>query len=185
MGNLALKRPDCSGCSRSAECPSLSTGDVQGFGGGGFETGVTLPETLVALLILSFATLSILSLFSFSTKLNSAALDYTSLTTCARDKMEELLDLSWHTDPKTGKTLMDPALSSRGRHQEIRTREHIRILWRIQDFTLDVSQSTPPGHPASHPEAANLKRIIVTTISTSKAGIGRRDTTFTSYRIKD
>jgi len=174
-----------SSCNRSAEYPDLSAGDVQPSDGGGFETGVTLPETLAALLILSFATLSILSLLSFSMKLNRTAMDYTTLTNCARDKMEELLDLSWHTDPITGKTLMDPALSPQVPHKEIRPGEHMKIIWRIRDFRLDGSQPTPPGYPASHPETTNLKRIIVTAISTSKVGIGRRDTTITAFRIKD
>ena len=69
------------------------------------EQGVSLIETLVALLILSFVTISTLAMFSQGMRLNAAGVDYSAITNIAKDKSEELLSMGYDNpalDPNLG-----------------------------------------------------------------------------------
>ena len=72
------------------------------------EAGVTLVETLVAVLILSFVAVSTLAMFSQGMALNASGVDYNAITNIAKDKSEELL----------GKPYLDPELLPDVNHTE-------------------------------------------------------------------
>ncbi len=63
------------------------------------ERGLTLVELLIALALLSFVLLGIAPLFIMSMKSNYSANEYTSINVLARDKLEQLSNLSF-TDPR-------------------------------------------------------------------------------------
>lgn len=147
------------------------------------EGGITLVETLVALLILAVVSVSVLTMFSYSMELNTTGLDYATLTNRARDKAEQLLATAWFTDA-AGNTIMDPDLATGAVHQEVQPESRLNLIWRVQDFEMNQSNTVPPGLPTSDPTLSNVKLIIVTAVSTSASGVGRRDTTVTALKIK-
>lgn len=170
MGRVAIL-PVTGNCGVRAASPPLRDG------------GITLVETLVALLILAFVAGSILTMFSVAMDLNTTGFEYTELTHSVRTKAEELLASAWYTDD-AGRTVMDPELSSGAVHQLLRPESGLNLIWRVQDFEMSPSSPMPPGLPCAKPGNSNVKRIIVTAISTSAAGVGRRNATVSLLKIK-
>ena len=56
---------------------------------------VSISSDILALLILSFVTISTLAMFSQGMRLNAAGVDYSAITNVAKDKSEELLSLGY------------------------------------------------------------------------------------------
>lgn len=148
------------------------------------QRGITLVETLVALLILAVVAVSVLTMFSYSMELNTTGLDYATLTNRARDKAEELLATAWFTDSVSGNTIMDPQLSAGAVHQEVQPGNRLNLTWRVQNFEMNQSNTNPPGTAVADPTFANVKVIIVTAVSTSASGVGRRDASVSALKIK-
>lgn len=148
------------------------------------EGGITLVETLVALLILAVVAVSVLMMFSYSMELNTTALDYATLTNRARDKIEELLATAWYKDRVSGMTIMDPELSAGAVHQEVQPENRLNLTWRVRNFEMNQSNTKPPGTAVADPAIANIKLIIVTAVSTSASGVGRRDVSVSAVKIK-
>ena len=135
------------------------------------ESGVSLPETLVALLILTIGTVGVLSLFFFSTRLVSTGRDYALLCNRARDTAEVLLASNWN----------DPTVSA-GAHRNSSERDHIRVVWSVSERIIDLSSPHPPGRETSE---GNFKIISITAVAYQGAGAGRRDVTLVVMKGRD
>jgi len=148
------------------------------------EEGVSLIETLIALLILSFVSISTLAMFSQGMRLNKAGADYSSITNIAKDKLEEMLSLPYsHADLAQASTpVEDPNPPS----------PQFRITWRVAEHEI-IEGSTEPADvfsgdvmtsTASAPNAGNLKVIAVTVIALGDYAAGRRTVTVQGMMIK-
>lgn len=135
------------------------------------EAGVSLPETLVALLILLMGTVGVLSLVPLSVNLTSTGRDYSLLTNRARDVAEILLASHWD----------DPRLSP-GAHRDGVGRSHIEVSWTVGERLIDQTSPIPPGREGS---AGNLKVISITAVARGGTGVGRRDLTLVVMRGRD
>jgi len=146
------------------------------------ERGVTLVETLVALLILSLVALSILQIFTQGVQLNVTGADYTALTNAVKDKTEELLALAFnHVDLTAGVT-----------HSETITNPPLAVSWRVGDHQIrqgaddpTTSFGTDPLVSTSTVTNANVKVIAVTVASQSEIGLGNRDVTVQAIKPAD
>jgi len=147
------------------------------------ERGISLPETLAALVILGMVTVSVLLMFTYSMELNATGLDYATLTNRARDKAEQLLASGWY-DNALGAVVMNADLdASANPHTEVQTDSHLRLVWNITDRVINqANPNFPGGAPAMG--NANIKAIIVTAVSTSASGVGRRDVNVSVLKIK-
>jgi len=135
------------------------------------EAGVSLPETLVALLLLMMGTVGVLSLVPFSMNLTSTGRDYSLLTNRARDIAENLMSSHWH----------DPRLSP-GVHADGVGQGHIEATWNVRERLVDQSTPIPPGREGP---AGNLKVISITVVARGGTGVGRRDLTIVVMRGRD
>ncbi len=142
------------------------------------QRGVTLIETLAALLILSFVVVSTLGLFSHGMKLNATGADYTVLVNLAKDKVESLLSLDYeHAD-------LTPEVA----HAEVLTSLEVSISWEVAEHRVDQdADDTGPAFgtdPLTSTAAGNgnLKVILVKLVSNTQYGLGRR--TMTVQAIK-
>lgn len=146
------------------------------------ERGISLPETLAALVILGMVTVSVLTMFTYSMELNVTGLDYATLTNRARDKAEQLLASGWY-DNAAGTVTMNADLdASTNPHTEVQSDSHLRLVWNVTDRVIDQTNPTFPGGNAT--TNANIKQIVVTAVSTSASGIGRRDVNVGVLKIK-
>lgn len=147
------------------------------------ERGISLPETLAALVILGMVTVSVLLMFTYSMELNVTGMDYATLTNRVRDKSEQLLASGWY-DNAAGGITMNPDLDAAANpHTEVQSDSHLRLVWNIEDRVINQATPNFPGGPAVVGNA-NIKRIIVTAVSTSASGIGRRDVNIGVLKIK-
>jgi len=143
------------------------------------DRGITLLETLVALTILAVVTVSVLTMFSYSTRLNSRAEDFTGLCSKAGDTMEELLALPWSSGG------VDPALIPDVIHRKPAMGDGFEIRWEVEDSCIDRESPLPPGRRVTSAGEGNLKRIVVTVISRRKHGAGPRTISLVAYRMRD
>lgn len=135
------------------------------------EAGVSLPETLVALLILLMATVGVFSLVPLSMNLISTGRDYGLLTNRVRDVAEDLLASHWD----------DPRLSL-GAHREGVGHSRIEVTWTVGDRLIDQMSPTPPGRTGP---AGNLKVITITAVARGGTGVGRRDLSLVVMRGRE
>ena len=146
------------------------------------ERGISLVETLAALVILGMVTVSVLLMFTYSMELNVTGMDYATLTNRARDKAEQLLASGWY-DNAAGTTILNADLdASTNPHTEVQSDSHLRLVWNITDRVIDQSNPNYPGGAAIG--NANIKQIVVTAVSTSASGIGRRDINIGVLKLK-
>ena len=96
------------------------------------EAGVSLVETLVALLILSFVSVSTLAMFSQGMRLNKAGSDYTSITNVAKDKIESLLSLPYAAADLTPDVTRTEALYEP---------DQMTITWRVAEHSVDANST--------------------------------------------
>lgn len=147
------------------------------------ERGISLPETLAALVILGMVTVSVLLMFTYSMELNTTGMDYATLTNRARDKAEQLLASGWYDDA-TGTVIMNADLDATANpHTEVQSDSHLRLVWNITDRVINQANPNFPGGVAVMGNA-NIKTIVVTAVSTSASGIGRRDVNVSALKIK-
>jgi Tfp pilus assembly protein PilV len=146
------------------------------------EHGVSLVETMIALLILSFVAVSTLAMFTQGMRLNASGADYTAITNIAKSKSEELLNLQFfHPSLEPDQS---PPMS------EKLTAPLVTITWRVAEHRI-VQGSTDPsivfsGSPMVSTTAAgsgNLKVIAVTVSSDGKHALGQRTVTVQSMMI--
>ncbi len=146
------------------------------------EMGVSLIETLIALLILSFVSVSTLAMFSQGMRLNRAGSDYTSITNVAKDKTEELLSLPYDNANLTPDTVMTEAVSEPDR---------MTITWRVAEHSVvqnatDIATVFAGGAMTSTATGSgNVKVIAVTVKSDQEFAVGRRSVTLQGMRIRD
>jgi prepilin-type N-terminal cleavage/methylation domain-containing protein len=144
------------------------------------QRGVTLIETLAALVILAMVAIAIISLFTHGMQLNAAGADYTAVTNVAKTRAEALLATDYlHADLTQGshtETLADPPLE---------------VTWTVGEHHLRQGAVTPDqafgADPLTSTVAANtgnLKVIAVTVASTSQMGIGERNTTVQVIKLR-
>ncbi len=144
------------------------------------EAGITLPETLVALLILAVVAVSVLSMFAYAMELNVTGMDYATLTNRARDKSEELLASPWYDD-LSGTVVLAPTLVP-GAHSEAQPQSRLNVTWRVTDRVINQASPNPPGDlEATNP---NIKEIDITAVATSASGVGRRDVTLSVLKVR-
>jgi Tfp pilus assembly protein PilV len=132
---------------------------------------VTLPETLIALVILLVVVVAVLSLFSYAMRLNVTGRQYAGLTACARDTAEMVLALPWS----------DPRLAA-GVHEGGRFSDGKVVLWRVEESRVDASAAVPLSDSGFG--ESNLKEISVTCLGTDAVGLGRRDVTVVVLRAR-
>lgn len=135
------------------------------------EAGVSLPETLVAMLILMMALVGVMSLVPLSMNLTSTGREYSILTNRARDIAETLLALRWN----------DPSLSP-GIHRNQTDPDRMASSWTVSDRTIDLTSSAPPGRAGT---GGNLKIISITVAGNERTGIGRRKITLVVMKGRD
>lgn len=135
------------------------------------DAGVSLPETLVALLILMMGTIGVMSMVPLSMGLTSTGRDYSLLTNRARDVAETLLASKW-SDP-----MLEP-----GTHREEAEQRRFEASWNVRDFSIDSSSPLPPGREGI---GGNLKVISITVITRGGTGVGRRDVTLVVMKGRD
>jgi len=148
-----------------------------------FEAGVSLVETLVALLILSFVSVSTLAMFSQGMRLNKTGSDYTSITNVAKDKMEGLLSLPYAAADLTA----DAAHT-----ESIYEPDQMTITWRLAEHNVvqgstNISEVFAGGSMVSTVAAGagNVKVLAVTVTSGRQFAAGRRTVTVQGIRIRE
>lgn len=153
------------------------------------QRGVSLVETLVALLILSFVALSILAMFSHGVELNASGADYTTLTNLAKDKLEELVGLPFVRDPANPTDANDPL--SVGTHTQARDDLGMSLTWVIQEYAIQQGAETwqaafaaGPITPQPNDQRNALKLITVTVASQKNNLLGRRNVTVQGIRTR-
>jgi len=127
------------------------------------DRGVSLPEVLVALVILSMALVGILSFLPLSTRLIGMQRRYTVLVNGARDAAETLLSSNWN----------DPDLDV-GLHRVENLSPQVDVVWRVRSVYLDAM--SPPSIATDDP-AGNLKVITITAVDRSPSDGARRTVT--------
>ena len=146
------------------------------------EAGVTLVETLIALLILALVSISILTMFSQSMQLNITGADYTTITNIAKDKLEELLTMPYIN-----------ADLDQGAHSETLAEPRVNIAWAVGEHMIQQGAVNPDTIMGTDPltstvavaNSGNLKFVRVTVVARTEAGIGRRDVTVQSIKVLD
>jgi len=135
------------------------------------ERGITLVETLAAVLILSLVAISVLSMFSQGMALNISGADYTMLTNEARHKAEELMALAY----------ADLALAPDMDHSVVVTQPYdFTVTWRVIEHRIVQGNEDPATILAASPNAStapgtgNIKVIRVTVVSGAVAGVGQQ-----------
>ena len=143
------------------------------------QEGVSLIETLVALLILSFVTISTLAMFSQGMRLNAAGANYAAITSIAKDKVEELLSLDYeHAD-----------LNANVERVEKRYEPLVEITWRVAEHAIVLGATEPANVFAggnmisTAPGAGNTKFISVTVSSETDYAFGRRTVSVQGIKI--
>ena len=152
------------------------------------ERGVTLIETLAAVLILSLVAISVLSMFSQGMMLNATGSDYTLLTNEARHKAEELMALEY-TDADLAQT--DPGTP----HSVVVYEPHeLTIIWQVGEHLLVQGNEDPATVIGTDPlqssvatnNSGNLKVIAVTVVTGSLAGLGgQRNVTVQTIKLSE
>ena len=143
------------------------------------DAGVTLVETLIALMILAVVAISILTMFSRSMQLNATGMDYTTLTNIGKDKLEELVGLPFGDDQLAA----NPAQP----HSETRGDALMVVTWDIADYSINQNRPTLAAAITGGEVAAidaNTKLITVTVVSQPKAALGRRDVTIQGVKSR-
>lgn len=143
------------------------------------EQGVTLVETLAAMMILSFVAISILGMFSHGMKLNATGIDYNALTNAAKDKSEQLLALDYsHADLTAGAT-----------NTEVVGLPPMEITWQIAEHHLNETNDNPTAAFQADPlvstaaGSGNIKIISITVASQAPFGVGRRNITLQAIKV--
>lgn len=152
------------------------------------ERGLTLVELLLALALLGFILLGILPLFMGSVKSNFSANEYTSIHNLCRDRLEQLMNLTFNDpqlaagahnvsdlppvlpDPTTG---VPPAAGG--------IVNPFTLTYQVRQFQVPDAATVPNGKPFTPTEVVlaglvfQYKRIDVTVVSgTGPLGIGAR-----------
>jgi len=143
------------------------------------ERGITLIETLAAILILGLVAVAVMGMFTQGMALNATGMDYTELTNMAKDKSEELLSLDYHN----GQLMPDTNFSEPG--DPLDPVQSPLITWRVAEHIVNASQVAPAAFWGADPLVStapaspqgNLKVITVTVASRGLTQLGRRDIT--------
>lgn len=145
------------------------------------ERGFSLAETLVALLMLAFVSTSILAMFSQGIAMNKSGRDVQTLTSLAREKLEDLIALPFrHTD-------LDPEIP----HEEIWGTvddPQISRVWSVTEYSVSAQNQDGTEDPVSSSFSTplnggqgNLKHVRLTVTSHGFFGIGDRSITLEGF----
>jgi type II secretory pathway pseudopilin PulG len=143
------------------------------------EQGVTLVETLAAMMILSFVAIAILGMFSHGMQLNATGVDLNALTNAAKDKSEQLLALDYH----------HADLNPDSVNTEVVGFPEMEITWQIAEHHLNEANDDPgeafQGTPlvSTATGSGNLKIISISVASQAPFGIGRRNITLQAVKV--
>ncbi len=154
------------------------------------QSGTTLIETLIALLILSVVAISVLGMFSQGMQLNASGADYTALTNVAKDELEALLSMPYSDPTNPGNTAYDLAP---GAHEKTRGDLLLRVNWRVTEHQITAADADPVQAFGNDPVTTstvglnngNIKLITVTVATESAAFFGRRDVTVQGLKIRE
>ncbi len=140
------------------------------------QTGFTLVEILVALVILSFVALGIAGLFTHSIKTNASGHDYALLATEARFALETLQALPWDHEMLT---------QADSPHTMGPVNPDFTITYTVDDYEVtNWAQASAGAWPTpTATSGPNIKRITMTVASTNQVLEGRRVFTVSSLKI--
>jgi Tfp pilus assembly protein PilV len=133
------------------------------------EAGFSLAELLVALLIVAFVVLGVLTAFGQGIKFNSSSRDYSAVSSLATSHLEELISLPFRApelDPASTHTLQSPDA-------------RFTITYTVQEFSLNAQTSDPMAVFATTqtPGIGNVKRITLTVNPLNRTAPGQREVT--------
>jgi Tfp pilus assembly protein FimT len=145
------------------------------------EQGVTLVETLAAMVILSFVAISVLGMFSHGMRLNATGVDYNILTNTAKDKSEQLLALAYnHTELTPDATHAENVLIGDSL---------MEITWTVAEHHINEAADNPTAAFGTDPMTSsaagigNTKIITLTVRSRAAFGMGRRNITLQAIKV--
>jgi prepilin-type N-terminal cleavage/methylation domain-containing protein len=138
------------------------------------ESGFSLVELLVAILIVAFVVLGVLSAFGQGVKFNSSSRDYTAVSNLAKTQLEELIALPFNTAAIAGDPLAagthGPVTSPDGRFSTTYTVVESAIRGDQRDPNTALANPSNPGE-------GNIKRITVTVLPLNDTAPGLREVT--------
>jgi len=133
------------------------------------ELGFSLPELLVAILILAFVILGVLSAFGHGIQLNSSSRDYTAVSNLAKSQLEELIALPF------GAAALTPGVT----HSLSSPDSRFTITYTVVECAI-TTQRRDPTEALANPVAAgmgNVKRITLTVTPVNNTAPGLREVT--------
>jgi type II secretory pathway pseudopilin PulG len=150
--------------------PSGGTGAERRAG----ESGYSLVELLVAILIVAFVVLGVLSAFGQGVKFNSTSRDYTAVSNLAKSHLEELIALPFDTTGFPGDPLAvgdhGPVTSPDGRFS---------IRYSVFEGAITSQQRDPATALITAVAAGmgNIKRVTLTVVPLNDTAPGLRQVT--------
>lgn len=138
------------------------------------ESGYSLVELLVAILIVAFVVLGVLSAFGQGVKFNSSSRDYTAVSNLAKSHLEELIALPFNTTGLPGDPLVagdhGPFTSPDGR---------FTIRYTVFESAITTQQREPAVALTTAVAAGmgNIKRITLTVVPLNDTAPGLREVT--------
>ncbi len=153
------------------------------------QRGMSLVEVLLALAILAFVVLSTAGLFSQAIGLNATGMDYTTVNSYARDRLEDLLSRPWDDAAISipGWVMGDNAILTVDDTGTLPPGCPFRREYEVRTFKLDKLQTpanswqnqltTPVGPPDG-----NIKQITVSVIS-DRPFMGRREIRVSAFKV--
>lgn len=131
------------------------------------QSGFSLIEVLVALLILSLVALAVLALLTRSMQLNATGRDYNSLVNLARNKLEELVAAPYN----------DPELAPGVNHSDAPGPIGMTRTWTVQEYSINQATPDPTSAMTAPVSPGNIKMITVTLSTNQGFRVGDRSVT--------
>jgi prepilin-type N-terminal cleavage/methylation domain-containing protein len=138
------------------------------------EAGFSLVELLVAILVVAFVVLGVLTAFGQGVKFNSSSRDYTAVSNLAKSQLEELIALPYDTTGAAGDPLSvgdhGPVTSPDGRFSIRYAVFESAITTQQRDPATALTIAAPAG-------MGNIKRITLTVVPLNDTAPGLREVT--------
>ncbi len=133
------------------------------------EAGVSLLELLVALLIVAFVVLGVLTSLGQGVRFNSSSRDYAAVSNLAKSQLEDLI----------ARGFRDPALAPGGPFTRLSPDDRYRVSYSVREVLLTAREVDPDRvvRGVEAPGVGNLKVITVTVSPRRSEAPGQRELT--------